>query len=110
MRLVQSFRGIHLQDETMSRHIFEEEHEMFRDSVRAFMQKEVQPNSDRWHEQGIVDREAFLKAGEQGLLLMGRTRNTAVPAFRTSGTSKFSSRRTPATATQASSSRCTAAW
>jgi acyl-CoA dehydrogenase len=43
---------------------------MFRDSVRAFMKKEIQPNSDRWHEQGIVDREAFLKAGEQGLLLM----------------------------------------
>ena len=54
----------------MSRHIFDEEHEMFRDSVRAFMKKEIQPNSDRWHEQGIVDRSAFLKAGEQGLLLM----------------------------------------
>jgi alkylation response protein AidB-like acyl-CoA dehydrogenase len=54
----------------MSRHIFDEEHEMFRDSVRAFMKKEIQPHSDRWHEQGIVDRDAFLKAGEQGLLLM----------------------------------------
>jgi acyl-CoA dehydrogenase len=43
---------------------------MFRDSVRAFMKKEISPNTDRWHEQGIVDREAFLKAGEQGLLLM----------------------------------------
>lgn len=43
---------------------------MFRDSVRSFMKKEIQPHSDRWHEQGIVDREAFLKAGEQGLLLM----------------------------------------
>ena len=54
----------------MSRHIFEDEHEMFRDSVRAFMKKEILPNTDRWHEQGIVDREAFRKAGEQGLLLM----------------------------------------
>lgn len=54
----------------MSRYIFEDEHEMFRDSVRSFMRKEIGPNSDRWHEQGIVDREAFLKAGEQGLLLM----------------------------------------
>lgn len=43
---------------------------MFRDTVRSFMQKEIQPNSDRWHEQGIVDREAFTKAGELGLLLM----------------------------------------
>ena len=54
----------------MKRNIFDEEHEMFRDSVRGFMQNEIQPNSDKWHEQGIVDREAFLKAGEQGLLLM----------------------------------------
>ncbi|MCH7834367.1 MAG: acyl-CoA dehydrogenase family protein, partial [Proteobacteria bacterium] len=49
---------------------FDEEHEMFRDSVRSFMTKEVRPYSEKWHEQGIVDREAFLKAGEQGLLLM----------------------------------------
>ncbi len=54
----------------MKRRIFDEEHDMFRDSVRSFLQKEIQPHSERWHEQGIVDREAFLKAGEQGLLLM----------------------------------------
>lgn len=54
----------------MKRKIFYEEHEMFRDSVRSFMQKEIGPHSDEWHEKGIVDREAFLKAGEQGLLLM----------------------------------------
>jgi acyl-CoA dehydrogenase len=34
------------------------------------MRNEIQPNSNRWHEQGIVDREAFRKAGEMGLLLM----------------------------------------
>jgi alkylation response protein AidB-like acyl-CoA dehydrogenase len=54
----------------MNRRIFDEEHEMFRDSVRSFLQNEIQPHSDKWQEQGIVDREAFLKAGEQGLLLM----------------------------------------
>lgn len=54
----------------MKRRLFDEEHEMFRDSVRNFLQNEVQPHSDRWQEQGIVDREAFLQAGEQGLLLM----------------------------------------
>ena len=54
----------------MERKIFDEEHEMFRDSVRSFLQNEVQPNADKWHEQGVVDREAFSKAGEQGLLLM----------------------------------------
>jgi acyl-CoA dehydrogenase len=54
----------------MNRNNFDEEHEMFRDSVRSFMTNEVSPYSEKWHEQGIVDREAFLKAGEQGLLLM----------------------------------------
>jgi acyl-CoA dehydrogenase len=54
----------------MNRKIFNEEHEMFRDSTRSFLQNEIQPHSDKWHEQGIVDREAYQKAGEQGLLLM----------------------------------------
>jgi len=54
----------------VERTIFDEEHGIFRDSVRSFMINEVKPHSDRWHEQGIVDREAYLKAGEQGLLLM----------------------------------------
>ena len=54
----------------MIRFIFEDEHEMFRDSVRSFMQNEIGPQAEKWHEQGIVDREAFQKAGEMGLLLM----------------------------------------
>jgi len=53
-----------------TRAIFEEEHEMFRDSVRSFMQNEIGPNAERWQAQGVVDREAFSKAGEQGMLLM----------------------------------------
>ena len=54
----------------MNRTLFNEEHEMFRDSTRSFLQNEIQPHSDKWHEQGIVDREAYQKAGVQGLLLM----------------------------------------
>ncbi|MBT8099757.1 MAG: acyl-CoA dehydrogenase family protein [Gammaproteobacteria bacterium] len=54
----------------MDRNIFDEEHDMFRDSVRSFFINEIQPHADRWAEQEIVDRDAFLKAGEQGLLCM----------------------------------------
>lgn len=43
---------------------------MFRDAARSFLQNEIGPHADRWAEQEIVDREAFLKAGEQGLLCM----------------------------------------
>jgi len=54
----------------MDRDIFDEDHEMFRDAARSFIINEIQPHEDRWREQGIVDREAYLKAGEQGMLLM----------------------------------------
>jgi acyl-CoA dehydrogenase len=54
----------------MERQIFTEEHEMFRDAVRSFLQNEIAPHRDRWAEAGIVDREAYEKMGEQGMLLM----------------------------------------
>ena len=54
----------------MDRIIFEEEHEMFRDSVRTFMKNEIGPQQEKWNAQGCVDREAYLKAGEMGLLCM----------------------------------------
>ena len=54
----------------MKRLIFNEDHDMFRDSVRRFMQSEVEPHVEQWREDGICDPAAFLKAGEQGLLCM----------------------------------------
>ena len=54
----------------MKRLIFDEDHELFRDSTRRFMQAEIEPQVERWREQGFCDKEAFLKAGEQGLLGM----------------------------------------
>jgi acyl-CoA dehydrogenase len=54
----------------MRRRIFDGEHEAFRDSVRRFFQKEIEPHTAHWREQGYVDRSAFRKLGEQGYLLM----------------------------------------
>lgn len=54
----------------MRRHIFESEHEQFRESARRFFQTEIGPNGERWRAQGHVDREAFRKAAELGYLLM----------------------------------------
>ena len=54
----------------MQRLIFDEDHEMFRDSVRRFMQTEIEPHVEQWREDGICDPDAFLKAGAQGLLCM----------------------------------------
>jgi len=54
----------------MERRIFEPEHETFRASFRRFVEREVSPHAERWRAQGHVDREAFLRAGENGYLLM----------------------------------------
>ncbi|MFE7189936.1 acyl-CoA dehydrogenase family protein [Kitasatospora sp. NPDC057541] len=52
----------------MQRDLFTDEHEDFRATVRAYLAKEVLPHYDRWEKAGIVDREAWLAAGRQGLL------------------------------------------
>ncbi|MDN4173721.1 acyl-CoA dehydrogenase family protein [Nocardioides sp. SOB77] len=48
--------------------IYEQEHEDFRTTVRAFLEKEVVPHHDQWEKDGQVSREVWLKAGEAGLL------------------------------------------
>lgn len=53
----------------MQRIHFETEHNMFRDSFRAFLQKEVVPHQEAWEEAGMVSREVWKKAGEMGFLL-----------------------------------------
>ena len=53
----------------IERSLFREEHEMFRASVRKFVEKEIVPFHAQWERDGIVPRELWLKAGEQGFLL-----------------------------------------
>jgi len=48
--------------------IFTEEHEQFRQMVRAFLEKECVPHTQEWLEAGMVSRQAWRKAGEIGLL------------------------------------------
>jgi len=52
----------------MQRTLFEPEHDAFRDTVRAFLEKEVVPHHAQWETDGIVPRELWLRAGELGLL------------------------------------------
>lgn len=52
----------------IERSLFTPEHDMWRDTVRRFMEKEVVPFHDQWEKDGIVPRELWLKAGEAGLL------------------------------------------
>jgi alkylation response protein AidB-like acyl-CoA dehydrogenase len=48
--------------------ILEQEHEDFRRTVRAFLEKEVVPHHDQWERDGQVSREVWRRAGEHGLL------------------------------------------
>ena len=50
------------------RYIFNEDHDLFRDMVKKFMETEIAPYHDEWEKQGHISREAWLKAGEMGLL------------------------------------------
>jgi alkylation response protein AidB-like acyl-CoA dehydrogenase len=52
----------------MQRTLFTEEHEMFRDSFRHFVEKEIVPYNDQWEKEGLVSREMWVKAGQQGFL------------------------------------------
>ena len=53
----------------MARSIYKDEHELFRKTVRAFIDREIAPNYERWEKEGQVNREVWRKAGEAGLLL-----------------------------------------
>ncbi len=54
----------------MKRFGFGQDHDLFRESVRAFIDAEIRPNDAAWEKAGIVDRELFRKAGASGLLGM----------------------------------------
>ncbi|MGQ0716124.1 MAG: acyl-CoA dehydrogenase family protein [Pseudonocardiales bacterium] len=54
----------------MRRRLFEAEHDAFRESVRAFLDKEIIPHLAVWEAAGIVPRDLFLRAGSSGFLGM----------------------------------------
>ena len=48
--------------------IYTPEHEIFRNTLRRFIEKEMEPRLSAWNAQGRVDRDIWYKAGEAGLL------------------------------------------
>ena len=58
------------------RKVFREDHEMFRDQVRRFVETEIAPHHAQWERDGIVPKSLWLRAGEEGLLCV-----TAPEAF-----------------------------
>jgi alkylation response protein AidB-like acyl-CoA dehydrogenase len=52
----------------MERKLFSEEHHLFRDAFRHFVEKEMVPYNQQWEKDGIVSRDLWRKAGQQGFL------------------------------------------
>jgi len=50
------------------RTLFSADYDLFRETVRRFISKEIVPNYPEWEKVGLVPREVWLKAGEVGLL------------------------------------------
>jgi acyl-CoA dehydrogenase len=50
------------------RTLFSHEHELFRDTVRKFIEREIAPYHAQWEHDGIVPRDLWTKAGEAGML------------------------------------------
>ena len=47
---------------------FQEHHELFRATVRRFVEEEITPHVDQWEEDGAVPRSLFRRMGELGFL------------------------------------------
>ncbi len=52
----------------MNKYFFTEEHELFRQSLRAFLDKEVRPNIEQWEADGQIPRAIFKRFGEMGFM------------------------------------------
>ena len=52
----------------ITRTVYREDHEMFRATVRRFVERECLPRQAEWDAAGCVDRGTWLKAGKEGLL------------------------------------------
>lgn len=52
----------------MAHPYLQEEHEMFRKSLRKFLEKEAYPYYEKWEEDRLIPRSFYEKMGEQGFL------------------------------------------
>lgn len=54
----------------LKRTVFEEEHHIFRRTVRAWAEREVYPHKETWREAGCVTEDVWRSAGSEGFLCM----------------------------------------
>ncbi len=49
---------------------YQEEHKIFRETFRRFLEKEIVPHIEEWEEEGKVPRDVWTKMAEQGFICM----------------------------------------
>lgn len=54
--------------DTQSRTAYSSDHDLFRDSVRKFLDAEYVPHADQWERDGVIGRSFWLACGRAGLL------------------------------------------
>jgi alkylation response protein AidB-like acyl-CoA dehydrogenase len=55
----------------MRRDFYTEDHELYRQSIRSYIEDQVVPRYEEWSHAGIVPREVFTQLGELGALAFG---------------------------------------
>lgn len=58
----------HSSGSLVERDLFDADHDAFRDTVRRFVETELQPHHAQWEKDGIVPRAAWRAAGDIGML------------------------------------------
>jgi acyl-CoA dehydrogenase len=57
--------------------LFEARHEQFRQTIREFVEREVNPNADQWQQQERIPKSLFLRGGELGFFAHGAAESDA---------------------------------
>jgi alkylation response protein AidB-like acyl-CoA dehydrogenase len=52
----------------MDRELFEGDHEAYRETVREFISREIEPNYERWESERLIERSAWTSAGSAGII------------------------------------------
>lgn len=48
--------------------MYQEEHNIFGQAFRKFVQQEISPHLDKWEQEGIIPRQIWQKMGDSGFL------------------------------------------
>jgi alkylation response protein AidB-like acyl-CoA dehydrogenase len=66
--LIETKQALSNQEEHMPRNLYGADHEAFRLTARAFVERSLMPRAEQFIEARVIDREAWREAGKQGLL------------------------------------------